>query len=201
MSIAPVWPSPQLADFWEYFPGLRKEAEDQGLTETEITRRALRILRRCVARIAYWFGIRDTSLIDDLTQLVVLKMAEGAAAAWRPERGSARAYLNGVIKRSIQEMMRRQALRHTCPIADRMIRNQDSAEVPEAASLHEWVERLRHWWDSLSGRQRLALVRIDGPYFGIEAHGDVGRATRNDYVIKSRLLATLRAQWRGLDGP
>lgn len=201
MNTAPAWPSPRLADFWEYFPDLHEEAEDQSLTEAEISRRAFRILRRLVARIAYWFGIRDASDIDDLTQLIALKMATSAAAGWKPELGSARTYLNGVIKRSVQESIRRQAVRQIGPIADDLLREHDAAEIPEKASLNEWVRRLRLWWDSLSGRQRLALVRIDGPYFGIESFGDVGRATRNDYVIKSRLLTALREQWRGFDGP
>jgi DNA-directed RNA polymerase specialized sigma24 family protein len=197
------WPSPQCPNFWQYFPDLREEEAAQDLAGAEIARRAARLLRRRVQRVAHWFGISDPHSIDDVCQDVVLKMGRGLAARWSAACGTARSYLDGVIRMTIREHLRVRSTRQAESIsAESSIRDLADARMtspPNAVSLREWLERLRRWFERLARPQREALLRVTGPLFGHPA--PLGPARANDYVVKHRLIARLRDAWRGHDAP
>jgi|GEM_PF-3564823 len=168
-----------------YELGERTEQE----TTAAIERRVLAIVTGAMSDM----GVRDRSLVDDLTQALHERIATmHAGARYDPTRSTPTSYLYGIARILIREQLWRRQRPDALP-SEAFERLPVDGDQLERAAQAEQSDELKGWLDQLSPGELRAVVRITGPIFGYSPPIGRPRRLRNpDALLQAlRLLQQL----------
>ncbi len=180
------WLVPGTRAFGVFFPDLDARFRAGGIRYGEARRMAEEALRRAVQSVMARYPGAPVPVADAVQQLEIRVAEMDAATRYDPTRGSPRAYLAGIARLVVLEILARKGPLVTSIDPDR------AASPPKPFALDEERERrtrLAEWLSSLSPRELQALVNEFGP-IGDRSCAVGGRRRASKRL--SRALATLR---------
>lgn len=182
-----------------FFPDLDKGFKRGETTERELHGLLERRLQAIVGRAMSDLGVHDHSLVDDLVQELILRIATmNAAERFDPALASPMTFLHGIARTLVREQCHRRERPGTIPgdAIDGM--GKGSGELDRAVG-EEIRQELRHWLDQLSPGELRAIVHTYGPILDYSPPVGPRRRLRNPDALPRavEILRELGAQQSG----
>lgn len=180
------WLVPGARAFGVFFPDAEARFRSGAIRYVEARGIAEATLRRVVQSVMVRYPSTSVSVADAVQQLEIRVAEMDAARKYDPTRGSPRAYLAGIARLVVLEIVARRVPLANAIDPDRM------AGPPKPFNVDEERERrvrLAEWLNNLSPREMRALVNEFGPLG--DRSCDVGSRRRQSKSL-SRAIATLR---------